>query len=183
MCGHRHVVLPPEIAQHLPKNRLLSEVREVEQLLLFRCCCAVGPLQRLQLNTLLGCTVQNEWRGLGVQQSRGWEHYAIHRPEPHIMLFRYGGRRADLVQLLHGALPGSCEGFKPMWTCERAISSRRKSPAGPAHPPPHARGGCTISTSCRSSGCMCHAVCCRRPKGYGQPAHVVNAVGQPQMVG
>eukprot|EP00879_Flechtneria_rotunda_P021946 GHRR01023143.1.p1 GENE.GHRR01023143.1~~GHRR01023143.1.p1 ORF type:complete len:104 (+),score=21.69 GHRR01023143.1:376-687(+) len=51
----RHVVLPPEIAQHLPKNRLLSE---------------------------------NEWRGLGVQQSRGWEHYAVHRPEPHIMLFR-----------------------------------------------------------------------------------------------
>jgi hypothetical protein len=32
--------------------------------------------------------LQNEWRGLGVQQSRGWEHYAIHRPEPHIMLFR-----------------------------------------------------------------------------------------------
>lgn len=31
---------------------------------------------------------QNEWRALGVQQSRGWVHYAIHRPEPHIMLFR-----------------------------------------------------------------------------------------------
>eukprot|EP00850_Spirogloea_muscicola_P015870 SM000125S26075 [mRNA] locus=s125:146567:148651:- [translate_table: standard] len=29
-----------------------------------------------------------EWRALGVQQSRGWEHYAIHRPEPHILLFR-----------------------------------------------------------------------------------------------
>lgn len=29
-----------------------------------------------------------EWRGMGVQQSRGWVHYAIHRPEPHIMLFR-----------------------------------------------------------------------------------------------
>lgn len=25
---------------------------------------------------------------MGVQQSRGWVHYAIHRPEPHIMLFR-----------------------------------------------------------------------------------------------
>jgi magnesium-transporting ATPase (P-type) len=23
-----------------------------------------------------------------VQQSRGWVHYAVHRPEPHIMLFR-----------------------------------------------------------------------------------------------
>jgi len=29
-----------------------------------------------------------EWRRIGVQQSRGWEHYAIHRPEPHILLFR-----------------------------------------------------------------------------------------------
>lgn len=29
-----------------------------------------------------------EWRALGVQQSRGWAHYAIHRPEPHILLFR-----------------------------------------------------------------------------------------------
>ncbi len=37
---------------------------------------------------LLMLLTQNEWRGLGVQQSRGWEHYAIHRPEPHIMLFR-----------------------------------------------------------------------------------------------
>jgi len=22
---------------------------------------------------------ENEWRGMGVQQSRGWEHYAVHR--------------------------------------------------------------------------------------------------------
>ncbi|XP_039052556.1 cyclin-dependent kinases regulatory subunit 1-like [Hibiscus syriacus] len=52
---YRHVVLPPEVAKLLPKNRLLSE---------------------------------NEWRAIGVQQSRGWVHYAFHRPEPHIMLFR-----------------------------------------------------------------------------------------------
>ncbi|CAL9066668.1 unnamed protein product [Musa banksii] len=52
---YRHVVLPPEVAKLLPKNRLLSE---------------------------------NEWRAIGVQQSRGWVHYAIHRPEPHIMLYR-----------------------------------------------------------------------------------------------
>lgn len=31
---------------------------------------------------------ENEWRGIGVQQSRGWIHYDIHRPEPHILLFR-----------------------------------------------------------------------------------------------
>jgi cyclin-dependent kinase regulatory subunit CKS1 len=52
---YRHVILPPDIARLLPKNKLLSEA---------------------------------EWRSLGVQQSRGWVHYAIHRPEPHILLFR-----------------------------------------------------------------------------------------------
>eukprot|EP01038_Epipyxis_sp_PR26KG_P011459 gene11459-15351_t len=31
---------------------------------------------------------ENEWRNMGVQQSRGWEHYALHRPEPNILLFR-----------------------------------------------------------------------------------------------
>ena len=31
---------------------------------------------------------ETEWRGIGVQQSRGWMHYAIHKPEPHILLFR-----------------------------------------------------------------------------------------------
>ncbi len=29
-----------------------------------------------------------EWRGIGVQQSRGWVHYMIHRPDPHVLLFR-----------------------------------------------------------------------------------------------
>lgn len=29
-----------------------------------------------------------EWRSIGVQQSRGWVHYELHRPEPHILLFR-----------------------------------------------------------------------------------------------
>lgn len=83
--GHdrRHVVLPPEIAQHLPKNRLLSEVSS--------CCfcwAAAVPMWGYPSLTYSSCALQNEWRGLGVQQSRGWEHYAIHRPEPHIMLFR-----------------------------------------------------------------------------------------------
>ena len=31
---------------------------------------------------------ESEWRALGVQQSRGWAHYEIHKPEPHILLFR-----------------------------------------------------------------------------------------------
>lgn len=31
---------------------------------------------------------EDEWRGLGVCQSLGWVHYMIHRPEPHILLFK-----------------------------------------------------------------------------------------------
>jgi len=31
---------------------------------------------------------ENEWRQLGVQQSVGWRHYMIHKPEPHILLFK-----------------------------------------------------------------------------------------------
>jgi hypothetical protein len=31
---------------------------------------------------------EQEWRSLGAQQSLGWQHYEIHLPEPHILLFR-----------------------------------------------------------------------------------------------
>ena len=31
---------------------------------------------------------EEEWRSLGVQQSRGWVHYEIHKPESFILLFR-----------------------------------------------------------------------------------------------
>jgi len=41
--------------------------------------------KNLPKNRLLS---DGEWRDLGIQQSRGWEHYANHRPEPHILLFR-----------------------------------------------------------------------------------------------
>nr|CAG8578587.1 11175_t:CDS:10 [Entrophospora candida] len=30
----------------------------------------------------------DEWRSLGIKQSKGWEHYLIHAPEPHILLFK-----------------------------------------------------------------------------------------------
>ena len=29
-----------------------------------------------------------EWRALGINQTKGWAHYSIHKPEPHILLFR-----------------------------------------------------------------------------------------------
>nr|XP_054927231.1 cyclin-dependent kinases regulatory subunit-like isoform X3 [Dermacentor andersoni] len=50
-----HVILPPEMAQSVPKTHLMTET---------------------------------EWRNLGVQQSLGWEHYMVHSPEPHVLLFR-----------------------------------------------------------------------------------------------
>ncbi|CAO4361590.1 Protein CBG12081 [Caenorhabditis briggsae] len=31
---------------------------------------------------------EGEWRRLGVTQSLGWEHYMVHNPERHILLFR-----------------------------------------------------------------------------------------------
>ncbi|KAE9445865.1 hypothetical protein C3L33_22248, partial [Rhododendron williamsianum] len=74
---YRHVVLPPEVAKLLPKNRLLSEYGKVK----------THTLGNLMVS-LFDFVNQNEWRAIGVQQSRGWVHYAIHRPEPHIMLFR-----------------------------------------------------------------------------------------------
>ena len=34
------------------------------------------------------CMTEREWRDLGVQQSLGWVHYMIHKPEPHVLMFR-----------------------------------------------------------------------------------------------
>lgn len=31
---------------------------------------------------------EEEWRGLGIEMSLGWIHYAFHTPEPQILLFR-----------------------------------------------------------------------------------------------
>ncbi|KAJ3120817.1 hypothetical protein HK098_004215 [Nowakowskiella sp. JEL0407] len=36
-------------------------------------------------NTLLS---EHEWRSYGIKQSQGWVHYMLHRPEPHILIFR-----------------------------------------------------------------------------------------------
>mmetsp|Transcript_13457 Transcript_13457/g.22158 ORF Transcript_13457/g.22158 Transcript_13457/m.22158 type:complete len:102 (+) Transcript_13457:87-392(+) len=56
---YRHVILPRQTAKEMFK--------------------ATGGKRLLE---------EGEWRGLGVTQSRGWGHYEIHRPEPHILLFR-----------------------------------------------------------------------------------------------
>lgn len=55
----RHLILPKNIAKDM---------------------CKLTACERL--------LKEAEWRSLGVQQSYGWEHYEIHRQEPHILLFR-----------------------------------------------------------------------------------------------
>ena len=65
----------------------------------------VGKKERLLTET--------EWRNIGVVQSHGWEHYMIHAPEPHILLFKreknylekYGNRpRPTLNELDQNAM-------------------------------------------------------------------------------
>lgn len=67
----RHVTLPPEIAKLLPRD------------------------PKTNLPRLLS---EEEWRALGVQQSPGWVHYAVHRPEPHVLLFRRKRTDQTIVQ-------------------------------------------------------------------------------------
>lgn len=46
------------------------------------------PKEALDMFDSSQLMTEEQWRGIGVQQSRGWEHYMIHRPERHILLFR-----------------------------------------------------------------------------------------------
>ncbi|XP_070549347.1 cyclin-dependent kinases regulatory subunit-like [Ptychodera flava] len=46
------------------------------------------PLDIAKLVPKTHLMTETEWRNLGVQQSPGWQHYMIHGPEPHVLLFR-----------------------------------------------------------------------------------------------
>lgn len=49
----------------------------------------VLPLAIMKIITHKGKLLsEQEWRGLGIQQSKGWVHYEVHKPEPHVLLFR-----------------------------------------------------------------------------------------------
>ena len=110
----------------------------------------LAPFARVSRGILtlpIPSSTQAEWRGLGVQQSRGWVHYAIHRPEPHIMLYRCARRpprpthaarfsralfqtsgRRDLARRASDPRP-----FHPD-TRSRARSRFPDAPAAPRHP-------------------------------------------------
>ncbi|GAA94869.1 uncharacterized protein L969DRAFT_254292 [Mixia osmundae IAM 14324] len=62
---YRHVILPKGLLKMLPKHMFSSEDSGVLRIL-----------------------TEQEWRGIGITQSLGWEHFEVHAPEPHILLFR-----------------------------------------------------------------------------------------------
>ena len=68
---YRHVILPKRVAKEMFKLFHLPDLSR--------------PGSKAGEPRLLS---ENEWRSIGVQQSRGWQHYEIHKPEPHILLFR-----------------------------------------------------------------------------------------------
>ncbi|KAK1547279.1 cyclin-dependent kinase regulatory subunit [Colletotrichum paranaense] len=61
---YRHVQLPKAMLKAIPKDYHDS---------------SHGTLKLLW---------EEEWRALGITQSLGWEHYEVHEPEPHILLFK-----------------------------------------------------------------------------------------------
>ncbi|KAG7529836.1 hypothetical protein FFLO_05376 [Filobasidium floriforme] len=82
---YRHVILPKQMLKMLPKQYFQDN--------------DTGLLRILS---------EAEWRGIGITQSLGWEHFEVHAPEPHILLFRREidyqvkypqGKPADLAAL------------------------------------------------------------------------------------
>ncbi|KAN0133640.1 CKS domain containing protein [Lactarius tabidus] len=62
---YRHVILPKPLFKMIPKTYFSPDDPGVLRLL-----------------------SEAEWRGIGITQSLGWEHYEVHAPEPHVLLFR-----------------------------------------------------------------------------------------------
>ncbi|GLB34809.1 putative binds to the catalytic subunit of the cyclin dependent kinases and is essential for their biological function [Lyophyllum shimeji] len=62
---YRHVILPKQLLKMIPKSFFNDDES--------------GTLRLLS---------EPEWRGIGITQSLGWEHYEVHAPEPHVLLFR-----------------------------------------------------------------------------------------------
>ncbi|GAA6058310.1 hypothetical protein JCM3770_003732 [Rhodotorula araucariae] len=61
---YRHVLLPRQMLKLIPKEYFQPDTNVMRLL------------------------KEEEWRGIGITQSLGWEHYEVHAPEPHVLLFR-----------------------------------------------------------------------------------------------
>lgn len=70
---HRHVILPQSLVDKVPKTKLMTEQewRDLGMSLFYD-----GHHR---------CT---DVDAVGIRQSRGWVHYYLHKPEPHVLLFR-----------------------------------------------------------------------------------------------
>lgn len=71
-ANDRHVILPKPMLKLLPESYFDPS--------------EPGVLRILSVK---------EWRDIGITQSMGWEHYEVHAPEPHILLFR---REKDFLE-------------------------------------------------------------------------------------
>ncbi|RPD66437.1 cyclin-dependent kinase regulatory subunit [Lentinus tigrinus ALCF2SS1-7] len=80
---YRHVILPKPLFKMIPKNFFNPDNS--------------GTLRLL---------TEEEWRGIGITQSLGWEHYEVHAPEPHVLLFR----RPKNFDQMHAAMNGRAAG-------------------------------------------------------------------------
>lgn len=70
---------------HYPDETIYSEKYKDELYEYRHVMLPKNLFKNMPRNRLLS---EMEWRALGVQQSRGWAHYEIHKPEPFILLFR-----------------------------------------------------------------------------------------------
>lgn len=76
---------PEEISKHKDKI-YYSETYKDANMNLYRHVILPGEISKgLPKGRLLE---EHEWRALGITQSPGWQHYMVHRPEPHILLFK-----------------------------------------------------------------------------------------------
>ncbi|KAK3842821.1 MAG: regulatory subunit of cyclin-dependent kinase [Linnemannia gamsii] len=74
-------------AKDIAKNQehIFYSTRYYDDVWEYRHVSLPKPIARHVPNDLM---TEEEWRSLGVKQSQGWEHYMIHSPEPHVLLFK-----------------------------------------------------------------------------------------------
>mmetsp|Transcript_3879 Transcript_3879/g.11244 ORF Transcript_3879/g.11244 Transcript_3879/m.11244 type:complete len:95 (-) Transcript_3879:2376-2660(-) len=70
----------------MPANQIQYSERYYDDVYEYRHVVLPSDIAKIMPKNRLLAEV--EWRSYGIQQSRGWVHYAIHKPEPHIMLYR-----------------------------------------------------------------------------------------------
>ncbi|KUJ24336.1 endoplasmic oxidoreductin [Mollisia scopiformis] len=66
---------------------------------------------------------EEEWRGLGITQSLGWEHYEVHEPEPHILLFKSAFAKSPVAQLPFACLSNAYNQISPKAIVSDACAS------------------------------------------------------------